>query len=114
MYAYTGFARDTSRNHNNIGTCKGFCETVVVGEVSLDFGVRRDVRQIRSNTGSVDDIVQTELHVRRFRSIHDHFEDENTNLCDERVRLQQKREGLSNPAYTSSPYKSSRLRIDSR
>lgn len=77
MYAYTGFARDTSGNHNNIGTCQGLGETVVVGEVSLDLGIRRDMRKIRSNTGSVDDIVQTELHVRRFRSIHNPLGDEN-------------------------------------
>jgi len=60
-YAYTGFARNTSRNHDNIGTFESFCETFVVREVSLDLGIGRDMRQIRRNSGSVDDIVQAEL-----------------------------------------------------
>ena len=57
----THLTRDTSRDNNELGVLEGFREAIVVGEVAFDLRRRVDVRQVRRDTGRVDDIVQREL-----------------------------------------------------
>jgi hypothetical protein len=53
--------RDSSRNDNNISASQCILQTIVFGKVTGDFSDGRDVRQIRSDAGGVDDIVESKL-----------------------------------------------------
>jgi hypothetical protein len=76
----TGHARlagNAGRNDNNIGTGQGVLQAIILGKVAGDFGNRRDVRKVGSDTGSVNNIIQGEL-------------------IDQRASLQEERERLAN------------------
>lgn len=60
----TGHARlpgNTSRDDNNIGASKSVLQAVILGQVTGDFSDGGDVREIGSDTGGVDDIVESKL-----------------------------------------------------
>ena len=58
---YTRLSGDTSRNYDNFDTGEGFCETIIIREETLDLGGGCDVREIRSDTGGSNDIVEAQL-----------------------------------------------------
>jgi hypothetical protein len=61
---YSWLSWDTGGNNDNIGTSESLGQSIIRGKVSDYLGRGRDVGQICSDTGRVDDIVQTELSQR--------------------------------------------------
>ena len=60
---YTRLPGDTCGDDNDVGALERLAEAIVVGEEALDLGGRRDVRQVGSDTGRVDDIVEAKLSI---------------------------------------------------
>ena len=58
---HSRFARNTGRDHDDVSTLESLGKAVVRREVALDLGRCRDVRDVCSDTWSVDDIEQAQL-----------------------------------------------------
>ena len=58
---HSGLPGDTSGDDNDVSTSESLLETVIGREVAHDLCGRGDVREIGSNSGGVDDIVERKL-----------------------------------------------------
>ena len=52
---------DAGWDDDDVSTGEGLFHAIVVGEVAVDLGNRRDMRQIGGDAGGVDDIVEGEV-----------------------------------------------------
>lgn len=58
---YARLPGNTRGDDDNLCASKGLLEAIIGGQVTDHLGGGRDVRQIGSNTGSVDDIEEAQL-----------------------------------------------------
>jgi hypothetical protein len=59
--AHAGLARNAGGNDDDVGIFERLLVTIVRAEEALDLSIARDVGQVGSDTGRVDDIVEREL-----------------------------------------------------
>ena len=53
---HTRFPRHTSGDNDDLSAREGLLETIIGGEVPLDFGGSGDMREVGGDAGGVDDI----------------------------------------------------------
>lgn len=88
-------ARYTSWDHDYVCAGESLLETVIGREVAHDFCGRGDVREIGSDSGGVDDIVERKLRAELSYACSSLPMD--TDLLHERVGLEEKGERLADP-----------------
>lgn len=92
---YSWLSWHTSGDDDDVGTSKDLGQAVIRGKVADDLRRGRDVRQIRGDTGRVDDIVQPELAQGTSANDAMGTEDGVPYLCHGGVALQQQRQRLA-------------------
>ena len=58
---HSGLSRYTSGDDDDFSASQGLDETIILGQITLDFGGGCDVGEIGSNAGCVDNIVKAQL-----------------------------------------------------